>query len=104
MPRGLRPDHARSCDELAADGPTEEEVERARAYAAGSTVLALEGEQRGRAPRGGAQVTFDEVVSPEVQVAALDAVTYDEVREVARGSPAPPVVACVGPHEVADFE
>ena len=30
-------------DELAADGPTEEEVERARAYAAGSTVLALEG-------------------------------------------------------------
>ena len=91
-------------DELAADGPTEEEVERARAYAAGSTVLALEGSNAVARRAAAHTVTFGEIVSPEVQVAALDAVTYDEVREVAREISGPPVVACVGPHEVADFE
>ena len=91
-------------DELAADGPTEEEVERARAYAAGATVLALEGSNSVARRAAMHKVTFDEVVSPEVQVAALDAVSYDEVREVARGISGAPVVACVGPHEAADFE
>ena len=38
-------------DELRTDGPREEEVERARAYAAGRRVLAFENTERGRAPR-----------------------------------------------------
>ena len=37
--------------ELRDDGPTEEEVERARAYAAGRRVLAFENTERGGAPR-----------------------------------------------------
>ena len=91
-------------EELASEGPTEAEVERARAYAAGSTVLALEGTGAVARRAAGQKVTFGEVVSPEVTVEALDAVTYDEVREVAAGIGGPPTVACVGPHEIADFE
>ena len=52
----------------------------------------------------GEKVTFGEVRSPEDTIATLDAVTYDDVREVARGISGPPAVACVGPHEAADFE
>ena len=91
-------------EELAADGPTEEEVERARAYAAGSTVLALEGTGAVARRAAGQKVTFGEIVSPEVVIEALDSVTYDEVREVAAGILGAPTVACVGRHEVADFE
>jgi predicted Zn-dependent peptidase len=91
-------------EELAADGPTEEEVERARAYAAGSTVLALEGTGAVARRAAGQKVTFGEIVSPEVVIEALDSVTYDEVREVAAGIQGAPTVACVGRHEVADFE
>ncbi len=91
-------------EELVAEGPTEEEVERARAYAAGSTVLALEGTGAVARRAAGQKVTFGEIVSPEVVIEALDAVTYDEVREVAAGIDGAPTVACVGRHEVADFE
>jgi len=91
-------------EELAADGPTEEEVSRARAYAAGSTVLALEGTGAVARRAAGQKVTFGEIVSPEVVIEALDSVTYDEVREVAAGIRGAPTVACVGRHEVADFE
>jgi len=91
-------------EELAADGPTEEEVSRARAYAAGSTVLALEGTGAVARRAAGQKVTFGEIVSPEVVIEALDSVTYDEVRDVAAGIRGAPTVACVGRHEVADFE
>ncbi len=91
-------------EELAADGPTDEEVSRARAYAAGSTVLALEGTGAVARRAAGQKVTFGEIVSPEVVIEALDSVTYDEVREAAAGIQGAPTVACVGRHEVADFE
>jgi predicted Zn-dependent peptidase len=91
-------------DELASDGPTEDEVERARSYTAGSVVLALEGSAAVARRAAAHKVTFGEVLSPEVQVAALDAVTHDDVRAVARDIGGPPVVACVGPHAAADFE
>ena len=90
--------------ELRAEGPTPEEVERARAYAAGSTVLALEGTGAVARRAAGQKVTFGEVLSPEATIAALDAVTYDEVRAVAAGVEGEPVVACVGPHAPDDFE
>jgi predicted Zn-dependent peptidase len=90
--------------ELAEEGPRPDEVERARAYAAGSTVLALEGTNAVAARAAAQKVTFGEIFSPERAIAALDGVTYDEVRAIARGVVGTPAVACVGPHEVADFE
>ena len=90
--------------ELAVDGPTEEEVDRARAYAAGSTVLALESTNAVARRAAGNRVTYDEVSNPEDVIDALDSVTYDEVRQVAADIEGEPSVACVGPHSVADFE
>jgi predicted Zn-dependent peptidase len=90
--------------DLAENGPSASEIERARAYAAGSTVLALEGTNAVVRRAAGQKVTFGEISSPEEAIAALDAVTEEEVREVARGVTGPPSVACVGPHTVADFE
>ncbi len=90
--------------DLAENGPSPSEIDRARAYAAGSTVLALEGTNAVARRAAAQKVTFGEISSPEESIAALDAVTEDEVREVARGVAGPPSVACVGPHTVADFE
>jgi predicted Zn-dependent peptidase len=90
--------------DLAENGPSASEIERARAYAAGSTILALEGTNAVARRAAGQKVTFGEISSPEETIAALDAVTEEEVREVARGVVGAPSVACVGPHAVADFE
>jgi len=90
--------------DLAENGPCEEEIERARAYAAGATVLALEGTNAVARRAASQKVTFGEITSPEEAIGALDGVTSDEVREVARGVAGAPTVACVGPHAVEDFE
>jgi predicted Zn-dependent peptidase len=90
-------------DELRADGPTEEEVLRARAYAAGRLVLAFE--NSGAVARHGAQQTivFGEDIDPDAAIAAIDSVTFDEVREVAAGIGEDLAVACVGPHTAEEF-
>jgi predicted Zn-dependent peptidase len=90
-------------DELRSDGPTEEEVARARAYAAGRLVLAFE--NTGAVARYGANqsIVFHEDIDPDAIVAALDAVTYDEVREVAAGVADRLAVSCVGPHTADEF-
>ncbi|MGO9760377.1 MAG: M16 family metallopeptidase [Solirubrobacteraceae bacterium] len=90
-------------DELRTDGPTEEEVARARAYAAGRLVLAFE--NTGAVARYGANqsIVFHEDIDPDAIVAALDAVTYDEVREVAVGVADRLAVSCVGPHTADEF-
>ena len=71
--------------ELRDDGPTEGEVERARAYAAGRRVLAFE--NTGAVARHAAYqaIVYGEDMDPDAAIAALDAVTYDQVNEVARG-------------------
>jgi predicted Zn-dependent peptidase len=91
-------------EELAAEGPREGEVERARAYAAGSTVLALESSAAVARRAAGQKVTFGEISSPDETIDALDAVTEEDVRRIASSIEGAPVVACVGPHEEADFE
>ena len=90
--------------ELAEDGPHDGEVDRARAYTAGSTVLALENTRAVASRAASQKVTFGELGSPDEMIAALDAVTDDDVRDVARKVTGEPVVACVGPHESGDFE
>jgi len=90
--------------ELAADGPTHEEVDRARAYAAGRRVLAFE--NTNAVARYGAtqSIVYGESIDPDEAIAALDAVTFDEVVDIARRvDPGELAVACVGPHSAGDF-
>ncbi len=90
-------------DELRKNGPTEEEVQRARAYAAGRTVLAFENTNAVARYGANQSIVFGEDIDPDAAIAALDAVTYDEVREVADGVADNLAVACVGPHSVEEF-
>jgi predicted Zn-dependent peptidase len=89
--------------ELREEGPTADEVERARAYAAGARAIAFE--NSGAVARYGAQqvVLYGEDPDPDVAIARLDEVTFDEVREVAAGIGEELAVACVGPHTAQDF-
>ena len=89
--------------DLAANGPRDGEVDRARAYAAGSTVLSLESTRAVASRAASNKIVFDEVRSPDGTIAALDAVTADDIREVAAQLQGEPVVACVGPHTADDF-
>src|SRR3954447_20790613 len=90
--------------ELHDDGPTEEEVERARAYAAGRRVLAFENTNAVARYAANQRIVFGEPIDPDDAIARLDAVTLDQVAEVARGiDPEKLAVACVGPHEEGDF-
>jgi predicted Zn-dependent peptidase len=90
-------------DELRDDGPTEEEVHRARAYAAGRRVLAFENTGAVARQAANQSIVFDEDIDPDGAIAALDAVTYDEVREIAAGVADNLAVACVGPHTADEF-
>ena len=89
--------------ELRGDGPTEEEVARARAYAAGRLVLAFENTNAVARFAANRSIVFGESIDPDEAIAALDAVTFDEVREVASGVADHLAVACVGPHKAEEF-
>jgi predicted Zn-dependent peptidase len=90
--------------ELRDDGPSEGEVERARAYAAGARAIGFE--NTGAVARHAAQQTivYGEDVDPDRTIELLDQVTFDEVREVAAGVADRLSVACVGPHTVEELE
>ena len=90
--------------ELREDGPTEAEVERARAYAAGARAIGFE--NAGAVARYAAQQTilYGEDVDPDRTIELLDRVTFDEVKGVAAGVPDEISVACVGPHTVEELE
>jgi predicted Zn-dependent peptidase len=91
--------------ELREDGPTQAEVERARAFAAGARTIAFE--NTGAVARYAAQQTIVHGggdVDPESVIAMIDQVTYDEVRAVAAGVSDELSVACVGPHTVEELE
>ncbi len=90
--------------ELHADGPTEDEVARARAYAAGRRVLAFENTNAVARFAAGQRIVHGEDIDPDAVIAALDAVTLDQVAEVARAvDPEELAVACVGPHTADEF-
>jgi predicted Zn-dependent peptidase len=90
-------------EELRTDGPTEDEVARARAYAAGRLVLAFENTNAVARYAASQSIVFAEEIDPDAVIAALDAVTYAEVREVAEGITENLAVACVGPHSAEEF-
>ena len=89
--------------ELRDEGPTEEEVERARAYAAGRRVLAFENTNAVARHAATQTVVHGQEVDPDQAIALLDDVTFDQVADVARGISDDLSVACVGPHEVGEF-
>jgi predicted Zn-dependent peptidase len=89
--------------ELRDDGPTEEEVERARAYAAGRLVLAFENSNAVARHAANQKIVFGEAIDPDDAIAALDAVTFKEVREIAAGIDDHLAVGVVGPHTADEF-
>ena len=90
-------------DELRSDGPTEAEVERARAYAAGRLVLAFENTNAVARYAAGQAIVRDEAIDPDAAIAAIDAVKFDEVADAARRISTERAVACVGPHTADEF-
>jgi predicted Zn-dependent peptidase len=89
--------------ELRVDGPTADEVERARAYAAGRRVLAFENTNAVARYAATQAIVFGEPIDPDRAIEALDAVTYDDVVAVAAAVDDELAVACVGPHETSEF-
>ena len=90
-------------NDLRDNGPTEEEVERARSYAAGARVLAFERSGTVASHAATQAIVRREPVDPDRAIEALDAVTFDEVDRVARSISTDAAVACVGPHDAEDF-
>jgi predicted Zn-dependent peptidase len=90
-------------DDLRSDGPSEEEFERARAYAAGRRVLAFENTNAVARHAASQTVVFGQDIDPDKAIEALDAVTHEQVVDVARGISTELSVACVGPHSLDEF-
>ncbi len=89
--------------ELREQGPTPAEVDRARAYAAGRRVLAFENSGAVARTAATQTIVYREDPDPRASIEAIDAVTYDEVVEVARTVEDRLAVACVGPHSGDQF-
>jgi predicted Zn-dependent peptidase len=90
--------------ELKADGPTEEEVERARAYAGGRRVLAFENTNAVARYAANQAIVFGEDIDPDAAIDLIDEVTFDEVVAASRTvDPDELAVACVGPHTPDEF-
>jgi predicted Zn-dependent peptidase len=90
-------------DELRADGPTEEEVQRARAYAAGRLVLSFENTNAVARHAANQSIVFGATIDPDEAIAAIDSVTFAEVQGVAAGVADNLAIACVGPHTAEEF-
>jgi predicted Zn-dependent peptidase len=89
-------------DELR-EGPTQEEFERARAYAAGRRVLAFENTNAVARHAATQRVVYNQDIDPDKAIESLDKVTYEDVLEVAQGISAERSVAVVGPHTQDEF-
>ena len=89
--------------ELREQGPTEAEVERARAYAAGARAIAFE--NTGAVARYAAQQTivFRDDVDPDRTIELLDEVTPADVTDVATRIADELSIAVVGPHTVEEL-
>src|SRR3954462_5408443 len=72
-------------DDLRENGPREEEVERARAYAAGRRVLAFENTNAVARHAATQTVVYGQEIDPDAAIAVLDRVTFEHVADVAHG-------------------
>jgi predicted Zn-dependent peptidase len=89
---------------LREQGPSESEVQRARAYAAGARAIAFE--NTGAVARHAAQQTivYREDVDPDRTIELLDEVSVKDVTDVAARIADELSVAVVGPHTVEELE
>jgi predicted Zn-dependent peptidase len=90
-------------DRLRSEGPREEELERARAYAAGRRILTFENSGAVARYAANQAIVHRDEIDPDVAIARIDAVAFDEVEAVARAISTDVAVACVGPHSERDF-
>ena len=74
-----------------------------RAYAAGRRVLAFENTNAVARHAASQTVVFGQDIDPDKAIEGLDAVTYDQVVDVARGISTELSIACVGPHSLDEF-
>ncbi|MDP9861212.1 MULTISPECIES: M16 family metallopeptidase [Streptosporangium] len=87
-----------------ADGITEEEIVRGKGQMRGGLVLGLEdtGSRMSRIGKG--ELVYDELLSVDDVLARIEAVTPDEITEVARDVlNRPMTLAVIGPYEDKDF-
>jgi predicted Zn-dependent peptidase len=91
---------------IVADGLTEEEVERAKGHVKGSVVLGLEDSASRMTRLGKAEVTGTELLGIDEMLGRYDAVTLDDVREVAQAvlGDGNRALSVVGPFEGEGFE
>jgi predicted Zn-dependent peptidase len=71
-------------DRLRSEGPREEELERARAYAAGRRVLSFENSGAVARYAANQAIVHRDEINPDLAISRIDAVTLDEVDTVAR--------------------
>jgi predicted Zn-dependent peptidase len=90
--------------ELREQGPTRQEVERARAYAAGARAIGFENSRAVASHAAQQLIVYGEDVDPDRAIRLLDEVSFDEVVDAAAVIEDRLAVACVGPHAVEDFE
>ena len=90
-------------DELRAQGPREEEVERARAFAGGRLVLGFENASAVASYAAQQSIIYGAEIDPDLVIDTVDSVTFDEVVSVASGISEELAIACVGPHPPSDF-
>ncbi|HEX2701898.1 MAG TPA: pitrilysin family protein [Solirubrobacteraceae bacterium] len=90
-------------DRLRSEGAREEELERARAYAAGRRVLSFENSGAVARYAANQAIVHRDEIDPDLAIDRVDAVTLDDVDAVARAVSTDVAVACVGPHSERDF-
>jgi predicted Zn-dependent peptidase len=90
-------------DQLRRDGPREDELERARNYAAGRRVLAFENSGAVARYAANQAIVHGDEIDPDLAIKRIDEVTLDDVADVARGISEELAVACVGPHRESEF-
>jgi predicted Zn-dependent peptidase len=87
---------------VAADGITDEELERGKGQLRGGLVLGLEDSGSRMSRLGKAELIYDELLPVDEVIARIDAVTRDDVRTVARTLfTQPEILAVVGPQDPA---
>ena len=91
-------------DDLRENGPTPEEVERARAFAAGARAIRFENSGAVASYAAQQAIVYGEDIDPDKSIELLDAVEAGEVREVAARVSEELAVAVVGPHTAEELE
>jgi predicted Zn-dependent peptidase len=99
--------YERTCEiveELSEDGPTREEVERAREYRLGAITIAHQSVDALAEACVEQVLCYGEELNPMTRRDAITNVSYEEVVEVARCIDPCPAVGCVGDHMAEDFD